>query len=115
MGLLNETNLKSLIEKVPHNALVTTKWLEEQGFSRQLLSKYTKNNWLKKLTNGVFVKIGDEPSINGAIYALQEQLKSSIHIGGITASSFRRGYAAIWENVGRIIRGEKPVNVVNGL
>ena len=85
MGLLNETNLKSLIEKVPHNALVTTKWLEEQGFSRQLLSKYTKNNWLKKLTNGVFVKIGDEPSINGAIYALQEQLKSSIHIGGITA------------------------------
>ena len=85
MGLLNDTNLKSLIGKVPHNALVTTKWLEQQGFSRQLLSKYTKNNWLKKLTNGVFVKIGDEPSINGAIYALQKQLDLSIHIGGITA------------------------------
>lgn len=77
MGLLNDTNLKLLIEKVPHNALVTTKWLEQQGFSRQLLSKYTKNNWLKKLTNGVFVKIGDEPSINGAIYALQKQLDLS--------------------------------------
>lgn len=85
MGLLNDTNLKSLIGKVPHNALVTTKWLEQQGFPRQLLSKYTKNNWLKKLTNGVFVKIGDEPSINGAIYALQKQLDLSIHIGGITA------------------------------
>ena len=46
---------------------------------------------------------------------IQNKLLFSPHIGGITASSFRRGYAAIWENVGRIIRGEKPVNVVNGL
>lgn len=46
---------------------------------------------------------------------IQNKLLFSPRIGGITASSFRRGYAAIWENVGRIIRGEKPVNVVNGL
>ena len=46
---------------------------------------------------------------------IQNKLLFSPHIGGITASSFKRGYAAIWENVGRITRGEKPVNVVNGL
>lgn len=34
--------------------------------------------------------------------------------GGITASSFRRGYAMIWENVRKILRGEKPMNVGNG-
>lgn len=64
MGLLNETNLKSLIEKVPHNALVTTKWLEEQGFSRQLLSKYTKNNWLKKLPKWFKTLYGQNTELN---------------------------------------------------
>ena len=44
---------------------------------------------------------------------IRNKLLFSPHIGGITASSFRRGYAMIWENVGRILRGEKPMNVVN--
>ncbi|MCD8196238.1 MAG: 2-hydroxyacid dehydrogenase [Lachnospiraceae bacterium] len=35
----------------------------------------------------------------------------SPHIGGITASSFRRGYAMIWENIRRVAEGERPQNV----
>lgn len=85
MSLSNETNLKSLIEKIPHNAIVTTKWLKEQGFSGQLLSKYKKSNWLKSVANGAFVKIGDEPNFDGSIYAIQKQLGLSIHVGGISA------------------------------
>lgn len=85
MSLYNETNLKSLIEKIPHNAIVTTKWLKEQGFSGQLLSKYKKSNWLKSIANGAFVKIGDEPNFIGALYAIQKQLGLSIHVGGISA------------------------------
>ena len=37
------------------------------------------------------------------------------HIAGVTASSFVRTYAIITDNVRRIRRGEKPLNVVNGL
>lgn len=37
----------------------------------------------------------------------------SPHIGGITASSFHRGYAMIWENIEKITRNERPVRVVN--
>lgn len=44
---------------------------------------------------------------------IQEKLLLSPHIGGITASSFRRGYGMIWDNVRRISRGEKPLNIVN--
>lgn len=37
------------------------------------------------------------------------------HIGGITASSFRRGYDMIWENVLLLADGKKPKRIVNGL
>ena len=37
----------------------------------------------------------------------------SPHIGGITASSFKRGYAMIWENINDICEGKKPKHIVN--
>ena len=91
MSLPNEINLKYLIEKTPHNVVLTSKWLQQIGFSRQLLLRYKNSNWLKKLTNGAFVKIGDEQDLNGAIYALQEQLGLSVHIGGLTALNEQYG------------------------
>lgn len=39
----------------------------------------------------------------------------SPHIGGITASSFRRGYEMVWEDIRAAERGEKPGHIVNGL
>ncbi|MCD8249241.1 MAG: 2-hydroxyacid dehydrogenase [Lachnospiraceae bacterium] len=42
---------------------------------------------------------------------IADKILFSPHIGGITASSFRRGYAMIWENIERIARGERPKNV----
>jgi phosphoglycerate dehydrogenase-like enzyme len=43
---------------------------------------------------------------------IQEKLLFSPHIGGITASSFRRGYEMIWENIRRIAAGEMPERIV---
>lgn len=37
------------------------------------------------------------------------------HLGGITGGSFRRIYKNLWSNVERVYKGEKPVNIVNGL
>lgn len=39
----------------------------------------------------------------------------SPHLGGITSGSFRRIYKSLWSNVERISRGERPINIVNGL
>lgn len=36
------------------------------------------------------------------------------HIGGITASSFRRGYAMIWDNIGRLEEGRPLLRVIRG-
>lgn len=37
----------------------------------------------------------------------------SPHIGGITGSSFRRGYGMIWEDIEKIAKGEEPEHIVN--
>ena len=93
MSVQNETNLKQILKRIPNNAIVTTKWLQENGVSRQLLLKYKKNSWLNMLTNGAFTKLSDKADLDGAIYAMQSQLGLSIHIGGITALSEKHGKA----------------------
>ncbi|MCB7319711.1 2-hydroxyacid dehydrogenase [Lacrimispora sp. 210928-DFI.3.58] len=37
----------------------------------------------------------------------------SCHIGGITASSFRRGYEMVWSDFAKVAAGEKPEHIVN--
>ncbi|MCD7868517.1 MAG: hydroxyacid dehydrogenase [Clostridiales bacterium] len=44
---------------------------------------------------------------------IADRILFSPHIAGITASSFRRGYGMIWENIHRMENGEMPKNVVN--
>ena len=55
----------------------------------------------------------DHPLLN-----LPEELSRKIlfspHIGGITASSFRRSYAMIWEDVQAAAEGRMPQRIVNG-
>lgn len=41
------------------------------------------------------------------------KLLFSPHIGGITGSSFHRGYAMIWEDIEKLSRGETPGHIVN--
>ena len=49
----------------------------------------------------------------------QEEVRRKIiftpHIGGVSASSFVRTYQIITDNIRRVRRGERPVNIVNGL
>lgn len=45
----------------------------------------------------------------------EKRILFSPHIGGITASSFRRSYAMIWEDIAAVINGQRPERIVNGL
>ena len=45
--------------------------------------------------------------------ACKDRVIYAPHLGGITTGSFIRAHKNIWENVGRVERGEKPVNIVN--
>lgn len=46
---------------------------------------------------------------------IMERLIFSPHIGGITSSSFKRGYSMIWSNINKIAAGERPDRIVNSL
>lgn len=44
-----------------------------------------------------------------------ERIVFSPHLGGITASSFRRAHQHMWTNVVRVLNGLRPDHIVNGL
>ena len=91
MSIQNETNLKQILKSIPNNAVVTAKWFQDNGVSRQLLLKYKKNGWLNALANGAFAKLNDKVNLDSAIYALQSQLGLSVHVGAMTALNEKYG------------------------
>ena len=56
----------------------------------------------------------DNPLLN-LPQEFQDRVLFSPHIGGVTTNMFKRAHRTIWENIARIIAGEKPINIVNGL
>ncbi|MCQ2740141.1 MAG: type IV toxin-antitoxin system AbiEi family antitoxin [bacterium] len=96
MGTEKETNLKTLLSKNPKNVIITSKYLTSLGISHDLQKRYEKNGWLKRLSQGAYITLGDSASLDGAIYALQKQLNLSIHIGGISALN---NYYGITHNI----------------
>ena len=107
----NETNLNQILQKIPHGTVVTSLWLETQGVSRSLRNAYKKNGWLKSFGNGAYSKLNDKVEMNGAIYALQEQLGLSFHIGGISALSLHGINHNIAFNRKRFIYGYRGENI----
>ena len=85
MSLENDKKLNPLIADWPVGAVYATSWLKKSGFSDQLLNRYKKSHWLTSVGSGALKRAGDEVTYQGAVYALQKQLDSSIHIGAKTA------------------------------
>lgn len=69
----------------PKGTIATYGWLEGQGVYRQLASSYIKGSWLARIGRGAFNRAGEEVDWTGALYAMQTQLKLSVHAGGKTA------------------------------
>jgi hypothetical protein len=78
-----------LLQRWPKGTPATQPWLEKMGISRQLARKYLSSGWIVRLGRGVFVRSGDQVDWLGAVYALQSQLEMKVHVGGLTALSFR--------------------------
>ena len=85
MNTENKSNLKYLLSNFPRNTILTSKYLTQKGFSHDLQKSYEHNGWLKRVFQGAYTILEDKADLNGAIYALQEQLNLSVHIGSITA------------------------------
>lgn len=94
MGMLNETKSKinRLISQWPRGTPATVSYLNTQGFSHDLLTKYKKSGWIQSFGRGAYILEGDKVEWSGALYALQTQLGLNVHPGRKTALELK-GYA----------------------
>jgi len=84
--------LKYLLQNWPKGTVVVDPWLKKIGISKELKRTYKKNEWIKTVGRGAIAKMEDEVKWPGGLYAIQNELKYAIHIGGKTALELQ-GYA----------------------
>lgn len=87
MSTGNETKINQLLRLQPHGVVLLSSWMSKQGYSLDLQKRYRKSHWLDSIGTGAMIRSGDQVGYEGAIYALQKQLGSTIHPGGRTALS----------------------------
>jgi len=92
MGLHKDNKLNKLHDLLPEGVAVPSKWLAEQGYSRQLVRKYVQSQWLQALGRGVYVRPQAELKWQGLVLGMQHFAHSPFHVGGATALNLQ-GYA----------------------
>ena len=80
-----ESKLNRLLNTQPLGVVLTTAWLVEQGYSLDLQQHYKRSLWFDSIGKGALIRHSDQVDYLGGVYALQEQLGSSIHPAGKTA------------------------------
>jgi Transcriptional regulator, AbiEi antitoxin, Type IV TA system/Transcriptional regulator, AbiEi antitoxin N-terminal domain len=84
--------INQLISQWPKGTVFNQKYLTHLGYSRELVKKYKKGKWIDAVGSGAFKLYHDHLDWYGGLYALQNQLKLTIHAGGKTALELK-GYA----------------------
>ena len=87
MSIDKKTKINQLLTTLPTGIVLQSFWLAKQGYSSALQQRYRNSNWLLPVGKGAMSKAGDPVTYEGAIYALQQQSKLSVHPGGRTALS----------------------------
>ncbi|MCK9266419.1 type IV toxin-antitoxin system AbiEi family antitoxin [bacterium] len=106
MSIQNREKLNNLQLLLPEGAMVSSKWLQNKGYSRQLLHKYVKNGWLKLVGNGAYTRQTTEVTWQGLVASLQHvNDDKNLHIGAETALNLH-GYSHYLR-----LKGEKQIFV----
>ncbi len=94
MGEQRHGRLNRLQRDLPEALIVDAAWLERQGYSRALRSKYVKNGWLDRVARGVYRRLpaklytpDEDQSLRWqhAVVSFQTLLEYSFTVGGRTA------------------------------
>ncbi len=88
MSIQNRNKINLLFRDWPPGTVCTTSWLNDRGYSNQLLNRYKKSGWLESVGTGAWIRSGDQVNYEGAVYALQKQLGLSVHSGGKSALAY---------------------------
>lgn len=83
--MTQRNKINYLLQQILPHQVITQQWLNQQGYSHALVQRYLDSNWLIRIGHGAFVRSGDQPTWEGAIYTLQTQLQLPVHIGAKSA------------------------------
>jgi len=103
MSIQNKKKLNKLQMLLPEGAIVPSKWLQDKGYSRQLLYRYVKNKWLKSVGSGAYSRQTTEITWQGLISSLQQVSGKTCHVGAETALNLQ-GFAHYLR-----LKGEKQI------
>ncbi len=85
MGGALPSKINQILKQWPHGTVALSCWLESQGVYQQLAHKYEQTSWFERIGHGAFIRSGEKVEWTGALYAVQNQAKLSIHAGAKTA------------------------------
>lgn len=85
MGEQKSTKINLLQDLLEEGLLAPTGWLEEQGYSRALISRYVDSGWLVSPARGVYRRPGPSLKWQNVVASLQLLAGSYLHVGGRTA------------------------------
>jgi len=85
MGKQKSAKINLLQGLLEEGLLASTSWLEGQGYSRTLLSKYVESGWLTSPARGVYRRPGPPLKWQHVVASLQLLGESYLHVGGRTA------------------------------
>lgn len=85
MNTVNPSKINQLLQLQPYGTILTSSWMVSRGYSLDLQKQYRNSHWLESVGSGAMKRAGDDVKLEGALFALQEQLGMHIHIGGKSA------------------------------
>jgi len=95
-----------LLNNISSGEIVLQSWLSKHGITPQLARKYCSSQWLVKIGTGVYYRSGRIPAWQDAIYCLQTQSNSIMHLAGLTSLAqqgkshyLHLGIESIWINI----------------
>ena len=85
MSILAASKINQLLQLGHKVGLYFAKWLNEQGYSPQLINRYRSSGWLSALGRGVVYRTGDELSAFGALSSYNQQLGKQLRVAAHSA------------------------------
>ena len=85
MSILAASKINQLLQSGHKGGLYFAKWLNEQGYSPQLINRYRSSGWLSALGRGIVYRAGDELSAFGALSSYNQQLGKQLRVAAHSA------------------------------
>lgn len=82
MSERKQTKINHLLRTLNDQRLVTSRWLQAQGYARSLLARYVASGWLISPARGVYQRAGGVLRWESVLNTLQSLEGLAVHAGG---------------------------------